>query len=367
MKYGCFLLSFALLGACSAGSGDAYTDQELAAARASIPTMGMLEAPVLQQGVSSLAAVKEEPGEQPEPAEFAEFGDSAVEINAMIGGFIQMIRTVSANPPSQYDAAKREFLWGPYPAEDIHGYVAVWVRDTQDEGDFRYEYAIAISGDDDIENLRPILWGAGTPHADNENWGVGVMLLDFDEVAAHHTAHNPSPDANMAAGRFAAAYARGPNDDTAAPNDEVGFVVAAFRDFVSEEEPNNAPIDADYLYGRVMDADNSVAFIDLEAIGNVDEDAGGTNENLRVRMAFVNDGLGRAEVDISGGSVSQPYSVVECWDAGHMRTHYAEASVDDSGCGLLFQNDLDALNVPELSDVDADLRAELGAVAENGV
>jgi hypothetical protein len=164
------------------------------------------------------------------------------------------------------------------------------------------------------------------------------------------------------------------------PEADNTFVVAAFRDFVSKDEPDKAPVDLDYLYGRHADATNSFDFADIEAAVDVSDPLDGSAEDLGLRLAFFNEGTGRAEADAIGGSLepNQSFAVVECWDTSLNRT-FLEGIVNDAGtettvasegelanCGA-FDPSLDQLGVPRLEDIDPELLGALDQVATNGL
>jgi hypothetical protein len=86
---------------------------------------------------------------------------------------------------------------------------------------------------------------------------------------------------------------------------------------------------------------------------------------LSVRMAFLNDGIGRAEVSATNGDLPPDAHVeaLECWDEGLDQTHYHVEYVDAGGtrsdietmqgeladCGALFTSSLDDLHIPSIA------------------
>jgi len=123
-----------------------------------------------------------------------------------------------------------------------------------------------------------------------------------------------------------------------------------------------------------------VDFLDFETGIDVTEPKDGVREDVGIRMAFLDQGTGRAEADVIGGSMAanQTGSATECWDTSLDET-YLEFQVLDSGnpsqtytegdygnCGM-FQATLDDLNIPSLQDIDPNLLAALDQVATTGV
>lgn len=103
-------------------------------------------------------------------------------------------------------------------------------------------------------------------------------------------------------------------------------------------------------------------------------------ETVGVKMAFFNEGTGRAEASASGGDLAanQSASAVECWNAALDETYLsftlttdgtAETPITEgmsADCGV-FEKTLAELGVPSLSDVDKELMTALDDVATNGV
>jgi hypothetical protein len=178
-------------------------------------------------------------------------------------------------------------------------------------------------------------------------------------------------------GRFVALYAAGVDEND--PAAEAAYVLAVFRDFVSVDNPDAEPANLDYFYGHYENG-IKVDFLDWEANIDVSDPADGLVEDVGVRMAFLNEGTGRAEADAVGGSLEegQQLFAVECWNAA-IEQSYISFDIQQGGesvaggsegnaadCGL-FTASLDDLGVPSLDDVDPGLRAILDEVARTGV
>nr|AYM53868.1 hypothetical protein [Kofleria flava] len=372
-------LSTVTLFGCAAEETDPGTpppddiDQTLLAEyRKALPSMGQLGAKAPEGSAASILAVGD-------PALYPTSSyDIATGINGAVTGIVQLLDDVTSIQPTIFNSETNEFFWGPFPNEDGIGYVAAYIREGRPDADFQFEYALLRGIDNDVAKLTPVIWGGATPDAENEDHGAGVTLWDFEANRAFEEEHNPD-FANLVLdrGRFVALYAAGQDEND--PEAEAVYVLATFRNFVSIDNPTAEPANLDYFYGH-YEKEIKVDFLDWEASFDVTEPADGLAENVGVRMAFLNEGTGRAEADAAGGSLAegQEASVVECWNAA-IEQSYISFDVLEGGetiasaeegnfadCGL-FTASLDDLGVPSLDDVDPGLRAILDEVARNGV
>lgn len=352
------------------GDYDPFLLQEY---RAALPKMNRLEAQAPQASATAIAAVGD-------PAIYPVGSyDIATGINGAVSGIVEVLDAVTSLEPTIFNSETREFVWGPFPNEDSIGYVAAYIREAGPDADFQYEYALLRGIDNDVANLTPVIWGGGTPDPENDDHGVGVTLWDFEANYAFEQEHNPDFESMaLDRGRFVALYAAGPDEND--PEAETAFVLAAFRNFVPQDAaPGAAPADLDYFYGRYQNG-ITVDFLDFETAFDVNEPADGQIENVGVRMAFLNEGTGRAEADATGGSLAEGQQglAIECWNAAIQQSYLGfeivengetlfsaeEGNYDD--CGL-FTASLAELKIPSLDDVDPALRAALGEAATNGI
>ncbi|WP_428263344.1 hypothetical protein [Haliangium sp.] len=345
----------------------------LAEYRAALPTMGQLQASAPESTAEFTTAAVGDPAFFPSTSY-----DIVLGINTAVSGIIDVLDQVTSLPPTIFNSDTQEFFWGPFPNDDGIGYVAAYIRDAGEEADFRFEYALLRGIDNDVANLTPVIWGGASPDAENEDHGVGITLWDFEANRAFEAEHNPDFDQLVLdRGRFIALYAAGPDEQD--PNAEVAFVVAAFRNFVPSDNPNAESADLDYLYGR-YEGDITLDFVDYETSFDVDEPGDGLIEDVGVRLAFLNEGTGRAEVDVRGGSLADDERglATECWNAA-LRQRFlsieifsgdTSIAIDEEGdvadCGL-FTSSLSELDIPSLDDIDPELRAALDNAAENGI
>ena len=362
-----------LIGALAIGCTPMDNDNDydpalLAEYRTAVPDMATLRANAPQASMTALVG---------DPALYP---TSSYGIVAGINGSVEIIigalELITSIEPTIYNSATREFFWGPWENENGVGYMGAYLREAAPDSDFTYEYAVLRGIDNDIANLRPIVWGGASPDANNDDYGVGVTVWDFEANYAFEQDHNPNVDNEIFDhGRFATLW--GKNADENDPDADFTFVVSVFRNFVSQDNPTAEAANLDYFYGRYEAEGQSVDFIDWQAGIDVSEPADGIVEDVGVRMAFVNEGTGRAEADATGGSLDPgtTWSGVECWNDAIARTYLGfEISGQPAGvpegeladCGL-FASTLNDLQIPSLEDLPADLLNALDQVAENGV
>jgi hypothetical protein len=362
---------FGLAAGCMAEETPADIDpQVLATYRTAIPSAAQVTATSPQ--ASALAAAGD-PALYPNASR-----DIVTGINGSVTGIVEVMRTIVDLPPTVYNSATSEFVWGPFPNDGGIGFMAAYIRDAGPDEDFRYHYALLRGIDKDVAKMVPVIWGGATPDATNGDHGAGITLWDFEANYAFEQANNPDVDSlSLNRGRFVTVYGKGYDENNT--DNEFAFVVAVFRDFVPEDKPATAPVDLDYFYGRYITPENTVDFIDWQANLDVSEPADGVAETVGVRMAFLDKGMGRAEADAIDGSLAagESASVVECWDNTISQTYVAievagganNATFTEgelTSCGL-FQASLDELKIPSLETLDPAHLAALDQVATTGV
>lgn len=364
------LSSALLIGCTPMDENDQYDPALLQEYRAAVPSMDRLAATAPEASVQTLVG---------DPALYPHASwDIVIGINGSVAGIVGLMQAIVALPPTVYNSETREFVWGPFPNENGVGYVAAYIREAEAGADFRYEYALVRGVGNDLATMTPVIWGGATPDETNGDYGVGVTLWDFEANYEFEVANNPNAaNETFDRGRFATLYGKGADENM--PDNEFGFVVAVFRNFIPQDKPESPAADLDYFYGRYTAADMTVDFIDWEAGVDISEPKDGVNEDVGVRMAFLNEGMGRAEADATGGSLEAGVTATgtECWGNGLDRTYlnftvdggaqqgtYTEGTVE--ACAL-FQPTLDELNIPSLQDIDPALLAALDQAATNGV
>jgi hypothetical protein len=303
----------------------------------------------------------------------------ALAINGVIAELLTNLQWVVDQPPSAWNSETLEFVWGPWDNEDsaLEGdTIAVYIRDQgEDADDFRYVYALLRGIESDLSTMSPVIWGGSNPDPENEDFGNGVILWDFEANREWEAQYHPDR-AFSESGRFAAAYARGEDEED--EDSTVTWVVAALRDVVTEE--NDDPLTMDYLYGSVENSNERIDFADFNIVTDIDDDETKTDlEDLGIRMAFYNHGTGRAEIDAIGGDIEEGYYVegTECWDADIDRTYLTLDAIRESDgetysiigpIGAADQCAMPSLEgIPTIEDIDSELLAALDEVATNGL
>ena len=368
---------------------DEYDPDTLTRYRKALPARAQLEAKA-PEGPDGMGLVL---GETADAVQFVQ--EPVHGINGAVGGVLDMLEAVTATEPTLYDSEKGEFLWGPYDNDDspvIGDTVAVWIVDNGEdaEEDFRYHYAFARGMGNDLASMVPVIFGGAEPDANNEDYGAGITLYDLE-------ANRVFSDANgglaQGQGRFVALYAKGEDENEAGT--DVTWVVAAFRNFIGDDEAANGEAEAanfNHLFGHVDGADGTeLDFVSIDALGDLhqnEDDADGEElEFLSIDVVAVNQGIGRGEILIAGGDLDDDNAPVnagfsvECWDGAVARTYYdlnylngqvivhddEQSEGDISGCEGPFQATIEDLGIPTLDSIDQDLFAGLDALASNGL
>lgn len=373
------IAALAVAGCGREEGGDGYSDEDLSRYRGALPSRSALTAPMPPTGAAVTSFGTND-------ALYPGFAvPVAVNINQLIGGTLDIIELIAEQEPTAYDSEELEFWWGPIPGtdndiEDDH--YTLYIKDRVNDGydpldpdDFRYEFAVIRGVGNDVATLTPVLYGVGRRDEESQDpdHGAGAIIFDFDNDAAFVTEHDPMPPAALTQGRMAAIFAKGPDESNPAA---IGtYAIAAFRDFLPDDaEAGQTPIDVDYLFGNIEQGTEQFDFIDFGFDANVIEDSA-AEESLTMKLAFYNEGVGRALVDVTGGDAVYPLRAEECWDASVQQTFLA-LSVD-TGMGYSFVTGggdetacpWDATefeSVPDLDDV-ADLLTVVGTLADAGL
>jgi hypothetical protein len=376
----CATILPALLSAC--GSDDSNGNDRLARFRGAIPSKEQLE----MDTPSSVGGARD----VGDPAEYPGYAvPVALQVNGLVVAVIEIMHRIVDLPPTVYNSDTKEYFWGLWDRDDgEYGKAGAYIRENPAGSDFQFSYALLRAESNDVATWSPVIWGGANPDADNEDYGSGALLFDFEANHAWEQEFNPdytTRDSGYTRGRFAAVYARGAAEDD--PNAEVTWNVARIANFAEHVAPNAVDFasgDADYLYGRYENG-VTVSFIDFSIEGDID----GTPESvetLDTRLAFLNEGMGRGEVWAEGGAITEGDHIegLECWNTQVKQTHKHVEYVDAVGtrtdietpvateadCGLVFTSSLDELSIPSLAQVwteHPDLQTALYDVTENGI
>jgi len=363
---------------------DPYSAAMLETYKAALPKLSLLEAPSPQSDMQAQLG---------NPATYPAIAAPQVRaVNEQVRGLVDMLEAITALPPTVYNSDTLEFVWGPWENDDtaLQGdNVLAYIKDNGAGADHRYSYAFVRGMGNDVATYQPVIWGAMNPGPDDDT-GNGLVLFDFEANKLFEDAHNPSVSADLTRGRFAIAFGRGESDDGSGAM--VTIVLSTFRDFLPDGQAGDV-VDMDQLYGHVAGVDgNTVDFVSILAAADItpDDAANSALEDIDLRLAFLNGGLGRAEAIASGGDLTSDTgeSVVlatECWDGLIARTYLDVAAegeiaadmpdgritIEREGepelCGPIFNNTLADLSIPSIDDVDSALLEALENVAANGL
>jgi hypothetical protein len=171
-------------------------------------------------------------------------------------------------------------------------------------------------------------------------------------------------------GVFVAAY--GSLADPVEPGAKFEYVMSTFRGF-RDAGSLDAPLDVDYLYGNLV-GETNLTFFNFVTAGDIISDTPAL-ETMNVRMAFLNQADGRAEVTVTGGDVAGAGYASECWDNAINQTYLelsdginysTDGSVYD--CTTPFESTLDELEMPTTQSPGmSGVFTMLGDLAEGGI
>ncbi len=241
-------------------------------------------------------------GLEGETAQFYSFTRGiTVMVNGAAGLILTLVEKITDNPPTS-----------------VKGNVAVWGPHTDPLSPNTYRFTVTKTGASDFSY---VLEGKGKTEADTayravlsgnhaavaKKFGHGSFLLDWDKAA-----ELPEHDANnVGTAQFTYAH------DTAAAPVSIDATFTNVKDKESGQRVN-----AGYKYGATAGQGGS---FDFTMAKNFVLGAG--IENLTVRSRWQESGAGRSDVKGTGGDLTTPMSVSECWDSGFL-SRYFTASFD---------------------------------------
>ena len=365
--------------------GQNFEAETLDAYLTAIPSESRLEASVPVQALP-------EDGEVRETLQATSLGESelakvaveaASQINAPVREITGVLHEIVELPPTHFDVEEHRFVWGPWPHQDGFGDMLLFVQENDPGDDFEYSYALGRILGTDFDTFEAVIWGAATPDPEVEDRGVGVTLWDLEANRRFDETHDPEFESadSSAQGRFVMLYGHGVSNTE--PETDVFYNHAVFRSFLGEDaEPGSAPFDVDYLYGRVAGDPNQLDFMDFSVVSDVcdtssdacfeNDTVDDADENFDFRAAFINEGVGRAEVGIEGGDLPSAVEVAECWNDELDRVFVevssgAEEVALAGECPAVWSQPLSDMGLPGLGDIDPELSERLDCVASNGL
>jgi hypothetical protein len=253
---------------------------------------------------------------------------------------------------------------------------------------FDFTYAlIRWDSNDDTVVATPVIFGAATPDDLDPDRGLGLTLWDFEANYDFENTYGSSVTAAaLDRGRFVAIYGDITEPDSGA---SVAFAYAVTG-------AGYGGLSADLLYGLITSGANRLGFLDWKAVGDFcGTDAGGYivcfddydplvhtdagNEDMKVRLAFANEGRGRGFISLWNGDIEDPappdpdiLTGEECWNDSVTTTWVALDQVNLQGTSAACEAPFDdgglisEAEIPSLDDLDAADRAQIRCVADNG-
>ena len=230
-------------------------------------------------------------------------------VNVSTALILGLVKAITDNPPTS-----------------IHGNVAVWGPWTDalspntyrltvfDNGNHHYSYALEGKAKQDPDTAYvTILSGSHTAAVDSSGhpingFGNGTFVINWDN-AASLPQHDPN---NMGSARFT--YDR--MTATAQVTIDVTFTQVW-------DSGTNRRIDANYHYASTPGGDGLFQFSTYQ-----NTQAGGI-QRFAIESRWKNNGAGRSDVIVTGGALTQPATINECWDQ-FFNSQYLQVSYDPS-------------------------------------
>jgi hypothetical protein len=204
-----------------------------------------------------------------------------------------LVKAITDNPPTSFHG--NVAVWGPYTdalSSNTYRLTAT------DNGNHHYSYVLEGKGKLSSDSAYvTVLSGNHLAATDSHGhalrgFGSGSFTIDWDAAQTL-----PDHDNNVGSATFS--YSR----LTATSPVEVDVTFRQIWDSIS-----NQRIDANYQYVAVPGGDGLFRFSTYRING-------GAIERLAIESRWKNTGAGRADVIVTGGTVGQPATVSECWDA----------------------------------------------------
>ncbi len=227
-------------------------------------------------------------------------------VNGATALVLILVKAITDTPPTTFK--DNVAVWGPYTdalSPNTYRLTAT------DNGNHHYSYVLEgkAKGAPDTAYVT-LLSGthtAATEHGQPvKGFGNGTLLIDWDKAQT-------LPEHSADVGTALIAYSR--MSSTAQVTIDVKFTQV--RDLAT-----NQRIDANYGYLSNPGADGRFRFSSYAT-------PGAAIQRFAIESRWQNSGAGRADVVVTGGGLSQPATVNECWDAS-FKSQYLHASYDPS-------------------------------------
>ena len=304
-------------------------------------------------------------------------------INRNARDVARTLQQLAGEAPDHFDPDREEFIWGPWQSPSGPGELTLSIQRHPAVTEFEYSYALIRHMPGDARSGRAVIWGGASLDAENADRGTGLTAVDLDANAAFEAEYGEEAELNPAVGqgRFAMVHGYATHG-----SDSVFFNRASFRGYVppaTNRATMLAPATVEHFYGRVAESSGTtVDFLHSE----IDSDLCGTDpsscfgntweQGHPERFVFgefvVDNGLGRAEVTLSGGDLASQVEMTECWNASLTRTSY-QLTTDDgttqmmpgASCPGRAAQSSEELGLPTADDVQPWLLNALGCAVES--
>ena len=344
--------------------------------RSTLPTEERLVAGV------PVAAAEDTTGAADPAAVLAEQGVAfARGINLNARDVARTLQQLASDDPDHFNPEKEEFVWGPWKSPSGPGELTLSIQ-RQPSMDFEYSYALVREIPGDEHSRTPVIWGGANLDPDNADHATGLTAVDLDANAAFEAVYGEEAELNPAVGQGRFAMVHGYSKHG---SDSVFFNRASFRDYVppaANRATMLAPATVEHFYGRMAETSGTtVDFLHSEIESDLcgadptscfaNTWAQGHPERFVFGEFVVDNGLGRAEVTLSGGDLASQVEMTECWNDSLTRTSYQlttdEGTVQmmpSASCPGRAAQSSEELGLPTPDDVQPWLLYTLGCAVE---
>jgi hypothetical protein len=221
-----------------------------------------------------------------------------------------LVKAITDNPPTSFSG--HVAVWGPYTDPLSPN---TWRLTVTDHGGNHYSYVLEGKAKWDPDTAYvAVLSGTHNPATDSSGhpirgYGNGTFLIDWDNA---HTL--PEHDNNVGTAAFS--YSR----MTATDRVEIDVTFTQVWDWNTNPPTKE---DANYKYVQTPGADGLFQFSTYRATST------GAIQRMAIESRWNNSGAGRSDVIVTGGSLTQPATVNECWDQ-FFKSQYLNVSYDPS-------------------------------------
>jgi len=219
-----------------------------------------------------------------------------------------LVKAITDNPPTSFHG--NVAVWGPWTDALSPNTYRLTVTDN---GNYHYSYVLEGKAKQDPDTAYvAILSGSHAAAVDSSGhpingFGNGTFVINWDNAQSL-----PQHDNNVGTARF--------TYDRMTPTAQVTIDVT-FTQVL--DSATNRRIDANYHYASTPGGDGLFQFSTYQ-----NTQAGGI-ERFAIESRWKNNGAGRSDVIVTGGALSQPATINECWDQ-FFNSQFLQVSYDPS-------------------------------------